>query len=293
MSHMLCLGLGYSSRVVARALADAGWRITGTSRTAAGAKAIGECGWSGLVFDGTQPTAALSAAIRNATHILASIPPEAAGDPALIHHAEDVASAPNLSWLGYFSTIGVYGDSSGDWVDEATPCTPVSERGKRRLRAERQWLQLAASQQRNVTVFRLPGIYGPGRSAFDQLAAGTARRIIKPGQVFNRIHVDDIASAVLAAIARPGADGIYNITDDAPGPPGDVVTHAAALLGVEPPPEIAFEAANLSPMARSFYGESKRVSNARAKSALGWSPVYPTFREGLASLLARQHRTES
>ncbi len=287
MNHMLFLGLGYSSRVVARALAATGWRITGTSRTAAGAKAISDSGWSGLAFDGTQPSAALSTAIRNATHILASVPPEPAGDPVLIHHAEDIASAANVSWLGYFSTIGVYGDSGGAWVDETTPCAPVSERGKRRLLAENQWLQLAAPQRRHVAVFRLPGIYGPGRSAFDQLRAGTARRIIKPGQVFNRIHVDDIAGAVLAAIARPAADGIYNITDDDPGPPDAVVAHAAALLGIEPPPEVAFEAANLSPMARSFYGESKRVSNARAKSVLGWSPAYPTYREGLASILAR------
>ena len=288
MNHMLFLGLGYSSRIVARALADSGWRITGTSRTAAGAEALAKNSWSGLVFDGTQPSAALSRAIRDATHVLGSVPPEAAGDPVLIHHAEDFGMASQLCWLGYFSTIGVYGDSGGGWVDEATPCAPVSERGRRRLLAEKQWLQLSAARRRHVAVFRLPGIYGPGRSAFDQLRAGTARRIIKPGQIFNRIHVDDIAGAVLAAIARPTADGIFNITDDYPSAPDEVVTHAAALLGVEPPPAVAFEAADLSPMARSFYGESKRVSNRRARSELGWTPAYPTYRDGLASILARE-----
>jgi nucleoside-diphosphate-sugar epimerase len=185
----------------------------------------------------------------------------------------------------YLSTIGVYGDHAGAWVDETTPTAPLSPRGRERVLAEAQWQALGQQRGAPVAVLRLPGIYGPGRSAFDSLRAGQARRIVKPGQVFNRVHVDDIAGGIAAAITCR-ADGVFNITDDLPSPPQDVIAHAAALLGMPPPPEVAFEDANLTPMARSFYSECKRAANGRAKLVLGWQPRYPSYREGLAAILA-------
>lgn len=285
-NHMLFLGLGYSAAYVATQQQARGWKISGTARSSAGADRIAARGWRGIVFDGESPSSDLVAALNEATHVLVSIPPELRGDPALHLHRSAFAKAPLLRWIGYFSTVGVYGDAGSDWVDETTPCTPASERGKRRLQAERDWQALGAARKTPVTVLRLPGIYGPGRSAIDAIRSGTARRIIKPGQVFNRIHVEDIAAAVLAALDRPERDGVYNVTDDEPSPPQDVVAFAAALLGVPPPPEVPFEMADLSPMARSFYGESKRVSNARLKRELGFVLKHPTYREGLAAIAA-------
>ncbi len=307
MSRMLCLGLGYSAHVTAERLAVAGWDIAGTARTTAGAEAIAARGWRGVVFDGAAPSRALAAALNSATHLLASVPPGSDGDPCLIHHAADIAAAPQLRSIAYFSTVGVYGGTEGGWVDEATPCDPVSERGQRRLAAETAWLNLGHGSGKRVTILRLPGIYGPGRSAFDALRAGTARRIIKPAQVFNRVHVEDIARAVEAVIApvaggqpkAPGKDAahapaaIYNVTDDEPGPPQDVVAYAASLLGMPPPPDVPFEGADLSPMTRSFYGESKRVSNARLKADLGWTPLFPSYRDGLAAILASERTSSS
>lgn len=287
MKHMLFLGLGYSARVLALRLASAGWRITGTARTPEGAAAIAGRGWNAVVFDGARPSAAFAAALADATHVVVSVPPSPDGDPCLVHHAADLAAAARLRWIGYFSTVGVYGDADGGWVDESTPCHPASERGRRRQEAEKMWHELGAASGKRVTVFRLPGIYGPGRSVFDALRAGAARRIIKPGQVFNRIHVDDIAGAVIAALESSDPGPVYNVTDDLPGPPEDVVTYAASLLGMSPPPAQSFETADLSPMARSFYGESKRVSNSRIKTELGFALIYPTYREGLAAILAQ------
>lgn len=286
MSTLLCFGLGYSARLVAQRLAAEGWTIVGTSTTQAGARAISQAGYTGLHFDGASPSAEVSSALREATHILLSIPPAAAGDPAFVHHAGDIAASPGVRWIGYFSTVGVYGDMAGGWVDEETPATPASERGQRRLAAEIDWRELGRTTGKSVNVFRLPGIYGPGRSAIEDVMAGTARSIIKPGQVFNRIHVADIASAVIGAIARALPDRVYNITDDEPGPPQDVVTYAAQLLGAPPPPVLDFATANLSPMARSFYSESKRVRNDRMKAELLPQLAYPTYREGLAAIAA-------
>lgn len=284
MNHMLFLGLGYSAGVIAEALAARGWRVSGTARSETGVRAIEARGWRGIPFDGTAPSSSLAEVLESVTHILVSIPPAEVGDPALVHHAGDIVAAPQLGWIGYFSTVGVYGDEGGGWVDETTPCQPKSERGKRRLLAEEAWQRLGLQCGSDMFVFRLPGIYGPGRSAIDSMKAGTARRIIKPGQVFNRIHVEDIARVVQAAIRHPEKAGVYNVTDDLPSPPEDVVTLAAQLMGVAPPPAVAFEDADLSPMARSFYGESKRVANARMKSALGVTLAYPTYREGLAAI---------
>ena len=279
--HLLCFGLGYSARVLARRLAADGWSITGTSRSLEGAALIRAAGWQGLVFDGVAPTDDVRRAIATASHALISVPPGEPGDPVLLKYAADIGAAAGMSWIGYLSTVGVYGGHQGGWVDEHTPPAPVSVRGRRRLAAENAWLALARGNSRRVVVFRLPGIYGPGRSALDAVRAGTARRIVKPGQVFNRIHVDDIATALSASMRGRGQHAVYNICDDSPAPPEDVVLYAANLLGLPAPPAVAFETAELSPMARSFYGESKRVSNQRMKHDLGVQLAYPSYREGL------------
>ncbi len=286
--RLFCFGLGYSARALAEQVAAEGGHITGTSRSAEGAAAIAASGWTGLVFDGTAPSDAVRAAVGQATHILLSIPPGTGGDPVLLHHGADIARAPGIAWIGYFSTVGVYGDHQGGLVDEDTPADPGSERGHRRLAAENAWLDLGRNAGKRVVVFRLPGIYGPGRSAIDNVRAGTARRIIKANQVFNRIHVADIATAVAASVRGHGSHSIYNVSDDEPCPPEDVVLFAANLLGVPPPPAIPFETAELTPMARSFYGESKRVSNTRMRHDLGVQLAYPTYREGLQNLIATE-----
>jgi nucleoside-diphosphate-sugar epimerase len=292
VTHLLAFGLGYSARRLAARLAHETrlaherWQITGTSRTRDGADAIIAKGWRGLVFDGTTPSPDVSDALRDATHVLVSIPPDAMGDPALRLHAANLAASPRLAWIGYFSTVGVYGDHGGAWVDEDTPCTPTSPRATRRLAAENAWRAFGAAHGKRVVVFRLPGIYGPGRSAIDTVRAGTARRIIKPGQVFNRIHVDDITEAVRAAMRGPTPRAVYNITDDLPAPPQDVVLHTAHLIGAPEPPAVPFAQANLSPMAASFYAESKRVANRHMKADLVPHLLYPTYRDGLAAIVA-------
>lgn len=285
-SHLLCLGLGYTAGRLAVRVALRGWQVTGTSRSTEGCAAIERAGYASAPFgedDRLDPK--LDAALRAATHVLVSAAPGEDGCPVLRTLADALSTLPALQWIGYLSTVGVYGDRAGAWVDETDAPRPASERGRRRVEAETRWLALGERTAKRVEVFRLPGIYGPGRSAFDQLRAGTARRIVKPGQVFNRMHVDDIAGGLEAALGRDTGHRIYNLTDDEPGPPDVVVEHAAGLLGMAPPPAVAFAEANLSPMARSFYGESKRVSNRRMIEALGYAPAYPTFREGLAAIL--------
>jgi len=288
MSRLLCLGLGYSARVLAHRLARQRWQITGTARTRAGAEAIAAEGFTALVFDGAEPGAGLSQALKQATHILVSVPPGASGDPVLARHADDIAQAPAVRWIGYLSTVGVYGDRQGAWVDETTPPNPISERSQRRAAAEAAWLALGAAASKSVQIFRLAGIYGPGRSAIDRLRAGTAQRIVKPGQVFNRIHVEDIAGVLIATIGERGTHQIYNVADDEPAPPQDVVAYAAELLHMPPPPEIAFEDADLSLMAKSFYVENKRVSNARLHRDLGLELKFPSYRQGLRDILAHK-----
>ncbi len=287
MSRILCLGMGYSAQHLARRLAREGWHVTGTARTPAGAEAIAAQGFAPLVFDGTRPGTGLKEAINSATHVLVSVPPGESGDPALTHHVDDIAQAPALEWIGYLSTVGVYGNHQGGWVDETTPTNPVSARGKQRVAAEEAWLALGESIGVQVQVFRLSGIYGPGRSAIDRLRAGTAQRIIKPGQVFNRIHVEDIAEVLLAAISGRGCHQIYNLADNEPAPGQDVIAYAAHLLQMPPPPEIAFEDAELSLMAKSFYVENKRVSNARLRHDLGLELKFPSYRQGLRAILAQ------
>ena len=218
--------------------------------------------------------------------MLSSVPPRDAGDPALEVLAAHAGDMPRLGWLGLLSTTGVYGDQGGAWVDEDAPLVPATHRGGLRAQQDAAWREAAARHGWPLHIFRLAGIYGPGRSAFDKLRDGTARRIVKPGQVFSRIHVDDIATVLLASFARPDPGTAYNVADDEPCPPQDVIAHAAGLLGLAPPPEIPFEAADLSPMARSFYADNKRISNARIKRALGVRLAHPDYRAGLQAILA-------
>jgi nucleoside-diphosphate-sugar epimerase len=220
---------------------------------------------------------------ETATHILISAGPDADGDPMLRTYRDQItARAKSLEWVGYLSTTGVYGDHQGGWVDETTPLTPSTRRGQWRVEAEAQW---QAIPDLPLHIFRLAGIYGPGRGPFSKVRNGTARRIIKPGQVFSRIHVDDIAQTLAASIERPNPGAVYNLCDDDPAPPQDVLAHAARLLGRPLPPEEDFETADMTPMARSFYAESKKVRNDRIKDELGIELIHPTYRDGLAALL--------
>jgi nucleoside-diphosphate-sugar epimerase len=283
--RLLCVGLGYSARVLAGRLLADGWDVRGTARDP-DAAAPSRCAMHRFDRDHPLP----SAAFDGVTHILVSVPPDAAGDPALDMHGSDIAALPGLVWLGYLSTTGVYGDRGGGWVDEEFALNPSGERGRRRVMAEAGWLDLWRRRGVPVHVFRLAAIYGSGRNSFAALRAGTARRIAKPGQVFSRIHVEDLAGVLIASIAKPRPGAIYNVCDDEAVPPEAVVAHAAALLGIEPPPPVPFEEAGLSAMARSFYDDNKRVSNARIKQELGVALRYPTYREGLAAILREEAR---
>ncbi|MBI2717925.1 MAG: SDR family oxidoreductase [Rhizobiales bacterium] len=284
MSHLLCFGLGFSAMVFAARLAAKGFRVTATSRSPEGAARIAGLGYRGLIFGGTAPLP--RDAFDGVSHLLISAPPDAAGDPVLRQQTEDIAAkARQFTWAGYLSTTGVYGDHGGAWVGEETPLTPNTERGERRLAAEQAWSTLYRDHGLPIHIFRLAGIYGPGRNAIRSLRQGTTKRVVKQGQVFSRIHVEDIATVLEASMARPNPGAAYNVCDDEPCPPQEVIVHAARLLGIDPPPEIAFDGAQLSAMAKSFYADSKRVSNARIKRELGVRLAFPTYREGLASLL--------
>lgn len=281
---LFIFGLGYTADCIARDHASRGGGIIGTVRTIAKAEATSRTGVTVRVFSPDHRDPQIAADIADCEGLLVSIPPGPGGDPVLAAYAAIIASAPRLRWIGYLSTIGVYGDHNGQWVDERTHASPGSGRSIERLKAERGWLDLGETAQKPVHVFRLAGIYGPGRNQLVQLAQGTARRIVKQGQVFNRIHVQDIARVISASMAHPRAGSIYNVTDNEPAPPQDVVTFAASLLGREPPPETAIEDAVLTPMGRSFYDENKRVSNSLLRRELGVELQYPTYREGLTAL---------
>jgi nucleoside-diphosphate-sugar epimerase len=248
-----------------------------------------------LVFDGAEGTVsdALAARIAEATHWLVSVPPDERGDPVL-RAVQSAGVAPEaVRWVGLLSTTGMFGDRGGAWVDEETPPTPLTPRGHRRLRAEAGWAEWADARGVGLQVFRLAGIYGPGRSAFDRLSRPGSRRIVKEGSVFNRIHVDDAVGAIEAGLANPERFGVFHVADDEPASSYAVLTWAAERIGVEPPPEVEYAAADLSPMARSFYEQDYRVSNARLREVLGWRPRYPSFREGLDAILATSPPRES
>lgn len=278
---LLSIGHGFSARALAARLVPQGWRIVGTTRSPDKADAIADTGVEPVVW----PGADLGALIAQFPNVLVSAGPDSAGDPVL-NAVEDavIRAAPDLRWVGYLSTTGVYGDHDGDWVDEDTPLTPSTKRGRARVTAEARW---QAIPDLPLHIFRLAGIYGPGRGPFAKVRAGTARRIIKQGQVFSRIHAEDIAQALELSLQRPDPGAVYNLCDDDPAPPQDVIAHAAELLGLPVPPAIPFDQADMTPMARSFYAESKKVRNDRIKQALGWAPQFPTYRAGLAALLAQ------
>lgn len=277
MNTLLSLGHGYCAQALARLLVPQGWQVIGTTRDPARARALAADGVEPLLW----PVESLAPALARATHVLQSMAPDPSGDPVLVRHAAELAEA-RPEWVGYLSTTGVYGDHQGGWVDETTPLTPTTARGRARVEAERAWQALGLP----LHIFRLAGIYGPGRGPFEKVRNGTARRIVKPGQVFSRIHVADIAQVLAASIRHPDPGGIYNVCDDDPAPPEDVLSHAAALLGLPPPSEEPWETAEMTPMARSFYAESKRVRNDRIKRELGIRLQYPDYRSGLRALLA-------
>ncbi|QBX33292.1 SDR family oxidoreductase [Paracoccus liaowanqingii] len=280
---MLVFGHGYSAGYLTPLLTARGWEVTGTTRS--DADRVAACGATPLIWPGQEE--AVRAAIPDADAILVSAAPGDEGDPVLRAFRNDLTRA-RPRWLGYLSTTGVYGDRQGGWVDEDSELDGSGARGQARIRAEADWRALATAHRLPLHIFRLAGIYGPGRGPFQKVRDGTARRIIKPGQVFSRIHVEDIAQVLLASIDAPAPIGIYNVCDDDPAPPQDVIAHAAQLLGLPIPPEVPFDRAQMSPMARSFYADSKRVRNDRIICDLGVRLRYPDYRSGLAALLAAE-----
>ncbi|MGJ8622939.1 MAG: SDR family oxidoreductase [Yoonia sp.] len=283
MTHtLLSFGHGYSARALSRILLPQDWRVIGTTRSEDKAPRLMNEGVEPRIWPGADMIPALDAA----THILISAAPDEDGDPVLAELQEEIAKrAGQFAWVGYLSTTGVYGDHDGDWVDENTALTPSTKRGIARVSAESAW---AAIDGLPLHIFRLAGIYGPGRGPFSKVREGTARRIIKDGQVFSRTHVADIARVLAASIAKPNPGAAYNVCDDDPAPPQDVIAYAAELLGLPIPEAVAFEDADMSPMARSFYAESKKVRNDRIKDELGVELLYPDYRSGLRALLAQE-----
>jgi len=281
--HLLVFGPGYSASAFISAAVDKKWQVSATWRREEAAQEI--------LAHGAHPVAFSTESLmrqdiqNNITHILVSIAPQPDGDPVLGLFKDWIAACPNLQWIGYLSSTNVYGDHKGRWVDETDTPNPSLERGKRRLAAEKDWLQLGTNAGVPVHIFRLAGIYGQERNALTNVRKGKARRVIKPGQVFGRIHRDDIASALWLAANSGLESSIFNLADDMPSPPQDVICEAARLLGTKPPPEIDFKEATLSPMGRSFYQENKRVKNQKAKDLLGWKLAYPDYLQALPKIL--------
>ena len=276
MNTILSIGHGYSAQALSRRLIPQGWRVIGTTRSAEKAERLTAMGVEPLIWPGD-----LAGALGQATHLLTSVAPDGDGDPVLRAHGAEIAAA-ELAWVGYLSTTAVYGHHDGAWVDETTALTPTTARGAARVRAEGEWAALGLP----LHIFRLAGIYGPGRGPFEKVRDGSARRIFKPGQVFSRVHVEDIAAVLEASLSRPNPGAVYNVCDDDPASAEDVLSLAASLLGLPEPPMVAYEDAEMTPLARSFYAENKRVRNERIKSELGVRLRYPSYREGLAGLLA-------
>lgn len=290
-NRLFCFGLGYTALALAGRLKSEGWRIAGTSRSFDKLVALGEKGFEVFAFDREPPLPDAAAALAGTTHLLLSIPPDEGGEPVFDAHRDPIAALEGLAWVGYLSTTGVYGDAGGAWVDEESALAPTNPWGRRRVIAEAAWLSLVRLAGAPIHIFRLAGIYGPGRSALSRLRDGKARRIAKPDHVMSRIHVDDIVRVLQASMARPHPGAIYNVCDDEAAPQADVVAYAAEMLDVAPPPLEPFATAELSAMARSFYQDSRRVSNRRIKDELGVSLAYPSYREGLNAVLAAEPAT--
>ncbi|WP_259781731.1 SDR family oxidoreductase [Aestuariispira ectoiniformans] len=286
--RFFCFGMGYSAGFLARRLLAEGWTVAGTARTEDGVARLRAQGIDGYLFDGSASMENAAAVLGGVTHLLSSVPPDGVtADPVLQHHFDDIARMPLLQWAGYLSTTGVYGDRNGGWVDEDSAQEPTGPRGMRRATAEARWLDLWWEKDVPVHLFRLAGIYGPGRNALETVKAGKAKRINKPGQVFSRIHVDDIASTILASFDKPHAGRAYNVCDDDPAAPEQVIAYACDLLGVERPVLVPLDEAGLSPMALSFYRDNKRVSNKRMKKELGVRLQWPDYKAGLNALLTQ------
>lgn len=284
--HLFCFGLGYSAVWLARELATQGWRVTGTHRPGDGKPGDG---FATVAFDRATPIADFDAVFEGVTHVLVSVPPDGAGDPVLDVHGDDLARhAGHIDWLGYLSTVGVYGDTGGKPVSETSRLLPTQERSRFRGLAETRWQNLAARSGLAVHVFRLAGIYGPGRSPFDKVRAGRAQRIERPGHLFSRIHVADIAEVLKASMAKPNPGGVYNVCDDDPAEPADVIAYACELLGRPVPDAVAFEDAEktMGAMQRTFWADNRLVMNDRIKDELGVKLNYPDYRSGLQAVLA-------
>ena len=280
--HLLSFGHGYSARALAKRLVPQGWTITGTTRDTDKFETMRASGVTPILPQDLP----IWAGLDTVSHLLVSAAPDQDGDPFLSRFADLLPRlAPKLTWVGYLSTTGVYGDHNGDWVDETTPLNPATRRGQYRVEAESAWQEACRALGLPLSIFRLAGIYGPGRGPFAKVRNGTARRIIKEGQVFSRIHVEDIAQTVEASMNRPDSSGIFNVCDDDPAPPQDVIGHAAELLGLPLPEAVPFDEADMTPMARSFYAESKKVRNDKMKEVLGVQLIYPDYRRGLRALL--------
>lgn len=282
-NRLFTFGLGYSAQVLADMLRAEGWEVSGTCRSPAKQAQLKEQKINAFLFDNNK-SADISTAIRSSTHILISVPPDAKGDTVLRHYREELAALSGCRWIGYLSTTGVYGDAAGNWVDEGSPLNPDSARQQWRMEAEREWMELYTQHGQSVHIFRLAGIYGPGRSALEQVREGKARRIDKSNQYFSRIHVEDIAHALRASMMHPTPGEAYNVCDDMPSSAGEVVAYACHIMGKEPPPPVPFAEAELSEMVRSFYSCSRRVRNDKLKQRLGVVLRYPDYKTGLDAL---------
>ena len=286
MSHLFCFGFGFSAQHLAQKLSQKGWVISATVRSKNKMKLLKLRNINLQLFNGSNPLEELSD-LQNSTHVLLSVPPGENGDPVYNLHHNEISTIKDLKWIGYLSSTGVYGDTKGEIVDESAPLLTKTKRGLRRVNSERLWTILSVKQKLPMHIFRLSGIYGPGRSAIDKVHNGTARLIIKNGHLFSRVHVDDIVAVLEASMQKPRPGAIYNICDEEPAMGSDVVKYAAQLMNVQPPPSIPFDDGSVSAMVRSFYSEFRRVDNSLVKSELGVSFIYPNYREGLSAILAK------
>ena len=282
---IFCFGFGYTASFLAEKLTACGWQISGTTTDPEKRDFLKKNGVRSWLFDRTHGIPDPFSTFADITHVLLSVPPDGDGDPVFGVHGMDLSALKNLEWVGYLSTTGVYGDQNGGWVDEATPPAPDSRRGSLRLKAEQQWQSLLLHEGLPLHIFRLSGIYGPGRSAIDAVRSGTARRISKPGHAFNRIHVEDIVQTLIASMNKPKPGSIYNLADDEPSPSHEVIQFACNLIGLESPPLTPFDQAELPPIVRSFYKDNKRIRNDKIKNELGVQLIYPDYRSGLQSCL--------
>lgn len=286
--RLFCFGYGYSCDDLGQSLMRDGWAVAGTTRDHDKWRFLKSQGVKSYLFDYEQPLEDPIHFLRGTTHLLISTPPSDDGDPTFLVHANDILQIPSIEWVGYLSSTSVYGDREGAWVDENSEIRPSSKRGSRRAKAEEQWLSLYRKNGLPVHVFRLAGIYGPGRCALDSVRAGIARRIDKPGHAFSRIHVDDIVQVLRASMANPHPGAAYNLADDLAAPSHEVIRAACDMMGIAPPPLIPYDEADMAPIARSFYADNKRIKNDRIKTDLGVALKYPTYVEGLQGCLAQE-----